>query len=106
MHTNTNASNNATKLLKKAKSGISKIQAMTLRKLNQFKQSGKCLAVSSYALGEGVFHSFVEDIYVSEKDEIVVLKWYDQNNSASLTHVFLEEILSIAPADKNVRYAR
>ncbi|HEY3405948.1 MAG TPA: hypothetical protein VGK59_21330 [Ohtaekwangia sp.] len=84
-----------TSFFKKAKTGLNQIRKITLRKLTQCKQTGKKLSVSSPALGEGQFLSIVEDIYKDGKDEVVVLKWYDQNNLASLTHVFIEEILSI-----------
>jgi hypothetical protein len=90
-------------LFKKAKNKFSQIRKMTLRKLNQYKQTGKCIAVSAEALGEGKFISFVEDIYQAGLDEIVVLKWFDKNNLASKTHLFIEEILSVDQVDKRYR---
>ncbi len=95
-----------TGILKKARAEFSRLRKITLKKLNQFKQSGKCLAISSYAFGEGVFHSFVEDIYQSGQDEIVVLKWYDQNNFVSLTHVHVDEIVSITPVNGKFNIGR
>lgn len=95
--------NNPDSLFKKAKKEFIRIRKITLRKLSQCKQTGACIAISSVALGEGKFISFVEDIYQSGPEEIVVLKWYDKNNLVSLTHVFVEEILSITLVDKRVK---
>ncbi len=94
---NTETPSTGTSFIRRAKKEISKIRKATLRTLNRCKQTGTFIAISSLALGEGRYVSAVEDIYTSGSDEIVVLKWYDKNNLASLTHVFIEEILSIQP---------
>jgi hypothetical protein len=86
--------------IKRAKKEISKFRKATLRTLNRCKQTGAFIAISSLALGDGQYVSVVEDIYTSGSDEIVVLKWYDKNKLASLTHVFIEEILSIEPVKR------
>jgi hypothetical protein len=99
----TSVLNKPDSLFKKAKKEFSRLRKMTLRKLSQCKQSGSCIAVSSSALGEGKFISFVEDIYQNGPEEIVVLKWYDKNNLVSLTHVFVEEILSVTLVDKRAK---
>lgn len=88
-----------TSFIKRAKNEISKFRKATLRTLSRCKQTGTFIAISSLALGDGQYVSAVEDIYTSGNDEIVVLKWYDKNNLVSLTHVFIEEILSIKPVD-------
>jgi hypothetical protein len=104
MESTTDKSSNGLKpsnsIFKKAKNEFGKLRKMTLRTLSQCKETGKAIVVSSHALGEGRFVSFVEDIYQNDVDEIVVLKWYDKNNFASLTHVFIEEILSVKPMEK------
>lgn len=82
-------------LFKRAKQELSRFRKMTLRKLSQCKQSGRCIFISASALGEGTFRSFVQDIYKNGLDEVIILKWYDRNNFASLTHVFIEEIHSV-----------
>jgi hypothetical protein len=87
-------------LFKKAKNQFTRIRKNIVRELNRYKGTGKQIAVTAYALGEGKIPSYVEDIYKSGNDEIVVLKWFDRNNLASLTHIFMEEILSIHPLEK------
>jgi hypothetical protein len=94
---------NSPSFFKKAKTELNRIRKITLRKLAQCKQTGKSLFISSTALGEGQYLSFVEDIYRNGTEEIVVLKWYDQNNLMSLTHVFIEEILSVNFIDNKKR---
>ena len=86
--------------LRRAKNELGKIRKATLRTLTRCKHSGKFIAISSLALGDGQYLSSVEDIYKNGEEEIVVLKWYNEHNLASLTHVFIEEILSIQPVDK------
>jgi hypothetical protein len=90
----------STSILKKAKTEISRIRKGIIRELNRCKETGKQVIVNSEALDEQSVVSSVEDIYVSGKDEIVVLKWYDRNNLASQTHLFIEEILSVHPVNK------
>jgi hypothetical protein len=89
-----------TSILKKARTEISRIRKNIIRELNRCKETGKQIIVNSEALDEQNVVSSVEDIYVSGKDEIVVLKWYDRNNLASQTHLFIEEILSVHPVSK------
>lgn len=88
--------------IKRATNELGKIRKATLRTLNRCKQTGTFIAISSLALGDGQFVSAVEDIYTSGNDEIVVLKWYDKNNLASLTHVFIEEIVSVKPIERRM----
>ena len=89
--------------LKRAKTELGKIRKVTLRTLNRCKQTGTYIAISSLALGDGQYVSSVEDIYTNGDEEIVVLKWFNENNLASRTHVFIEEILSIRPVGSNPR---
>lgn len=89
-------------LLKRAKTELTRLKKTTLKQLDHFRQTGQFIAVSSSALGEGEFISSVEDIYQNGTEEIVVLKWFDQNNFSFLTHVFLEEIFSVKPVEKRI----
>jgi hypothetical protein len=94
------STNNTHSLLKRAKTELGRLKKATLRKLSHFKETGQAIAISSSALGEGEFISSVEDIYQSGTEEIIVLKWFDQNNFSFLTHVFLEEIFSVKIVEK------
>lgn len=87
-------------LFKKAKNEFSRIRKGILRELSRCKETGRKILITCDALGGRNILSSVEDIYQSGKDEIVVLKWYDGNNLASKTHIFIEEILSIQPLNK------
>lgn len=96
----------APSLLKKAKQQFSKFRKTILRELTRCKETGKMIAIHSLALSERPVLSSVEDIYQSGNDEVVVVKWFDaESHIASQTHVFLDEILSISPADKQKRSA-
>jgi hypothetical protein len=58
------------------------------------------VAITSAALDEGTVLSSIEDIYRNGTDEVVVVKWYDANNIASKTHIFIDEILAVSPMNK------
>ena len=88
-------------LFRKAKQELSRLRKTILRQLTNSKISGKFIAVSAEALGEGKIISRVEDIYSDGNEEIVVLKWYDPNgHSTSQTHLSLDEIQSVFPVNK------
>jgi hypothetical protein len=100
MRTTTATSEKPVSLFKKAKNELSRIRKTILRELSRCKETGKLVGITSQALGEGTVLSSVEDIYRNGADEVVVVKWYDANNIASQTHLFIDEILAVRPIDK------
>lgn len=87
-------------LFKNAGKKLSHFRKKVVRQLSRCKETGKPIHITSHALGEGALRSFVEDMYQSGGDDIVVLKWFDAHNIASRTHLFVEEILSVDLAGK------
>ncbi len=100
---NTDSTTYSRSFLKKASTQLNRLKKVTLKKLDQFRQTGQWITVTSSALGEGEFVSLVEDIYESGAEAIVVLKWFDHNNFSFLTHVFLEEIFSVKAVEKRIQ---
>lgn len=90
-------------LFKKAKNELSRLRKTILRELSRCKETGKLVGIKALTLGEGMVLSSVEDIYQEGSNEVIVVKWYDRNNTASKTHVFIDEILSVQPMDKMKR---
>lgn len=80
---------------KKAKHEINRVKKATLKKLSKFKQTGQLITITSPALGEGEFVSRVEDVYTNGAEDVVVIKWFDRNNFAYLTHLLVEEFFLI-----------
>jgi hypothetical protein len=97
---NVEGSARPTSLFKKAKNELSRIRKTILRELGRCKETGRLIGIKALTLGEGTVLSSVEDIYRQGSDEVVIVKWYDANNIASKTHVFIDEILSIQPMNK------
>ena len=94
------APNNPVSMFKKAKKNLSLIRKAILRELNCCKDTGKLVAITALPLGDEAILSSVEDIYRNGSDEVVVVKWYDANNIASKTHIFIDEILTARAIDK------
>jgi hypothetical protein len=90
-------------LFRKAKNELSRLRKTILRELSRCKETGKLVGIKALTLGDGMVLSSVEDIYREGSNEVIVVKWYDRNNIASKTHVFIDEILSVQPMDKMKR---
>lgn len=71
-----------------------------LKELVRSRENRTVIGVYAAALGEGMFITSVDDIYVDDTEEIIVLKRYDLSGLIlPRTELSLSEIQAICPFD-------